>query len=418
MLEAQNLSTEELGGVGIARQLRDAATSLAAKAPRSQIFIAVAHGRSRHYVAVGEGLPDAEEAELLLPLGCCTKLLVSAMVGLAAEKGLLDLHESPYRIVRSRLRDHLGPVSDISVLQFLNHTHGLQRSSLRTAPFSADGRMDAESIFGSLNHEARLASPGEIYSYGHEGSWICAAVLEDVLGASFGEWVGGRMFSPDEIGVIDGTAICPATGRGLSIKAHALLTFLLRHSPMAAAAQLAVPLPGWSPFISRCAVGWHRYEGDWAGHDSILPAFPLIVRVDPTRNLAVIVAGKGLLPSAVAARAFAKLLPDLVKLRVPRMKTGREPFDMVVDSYCGSYHNGDTQIEIAAGAQGLVWRLSQGSSAGNGGPPNYAPLLAAEEEVFLCTGGANKIIPFVQFRKSAHGANGFLWTGELTLSRR
>jgi beta-lactamase family protein len=406
-------------GADVFSQLQETTRALAINTRGAHYFIAAAYGSSRHYAIAGRKMSGVEHGEQLLPLGCCSKLLVSALVWRAIEEGLLDLQTPLGRIVSSRTREYFNPISDISILQLINHTHGLPRSGLRTLAFSVDGRLDVESLMRSMKLVGRLAPPGAIYSYGPEGAWICAAILEDVWSMSFSDLLRMKIFSPEAISVTNvGGTICPSSGGNLAVKAEALLAFLLHYSATATAKEIEVSLPGWSPFVFKCAGGWHAYEASWTGHDSVLPELPMIVRADPVRDLAIIVAAKGLPPSAVASRAFSGVLPDLVKLRLPKMKPSRDQTNLRLEAYCGSYQNGDMTIDIAPRGQALGWRLSHGSPAAHECIPNYEALVPAEEEVFLCMGRGNKIIPFVQFVESVDGVYRFIWTGESVLSRR
>lgn len=409
-MNAVSLSTLALSG--IAANLDQMVDEIQTAGSGRRVFVALATRDFRKYAVSGFPEWRANAPEAPLPLGCCAKLLLAALTQRAIAEGYLDSASPLHKVVGSSLKTAFRPFLDITVGQLLNHTHGLPKSGNAAPTFRTSGEINAEALARRISSNPRIAEPGEIYSYGHEGAWICAALLEEIWGSSFFSLLGSKLLASSSLSRSeDSIGVCPAGSGGLALHASAFSEFLLDHAIGHIDSNHIVPMPGWAASTTGCSGGWHAYEDSWIGHDSVLPNYPMLARVDRRRHVAIVVMSHAVHPIAVAHRIFSSVLPDLVKLRVPRMLPRDAGSGGDMRAYCGSYANGSIRVEVVTAGSGIRLMFPGESN------PSRGALIQAEHGVYLNPGAAAKLGAIVQFLTPSDGKYKFLWTGQYVLAR-
>ncbi len=383
---------------------------------RKRVVVAVSEAGRRAYAAIGGDTDAAEEAERrAVPTGCVTKLLVAALIAdelehrrLACDDVVADLLGTPPEVL-----------GDTTVKHLLEHTHGLDDSALTVAPMRADGFVDVGALRAQLDGR-RFAPPGALYSYSNVGAWLLAAVLERLHGRPFETQLRVRIL--DALGLrehrcepslVPGRSICPSMGGSLALSARDLLTFLEAQAasrPVGAGAVSVTPLPGWNALEKGICLGWKVHGDGWLGHQSIWPRASLMVRIEPQRRAALVIASEFHPAPVVAAKLFTGLLPELTRLSLPKRLSPECAAALDLGRYRGRY-----------GCAAECWTVSVDSEPSPALRLSAAAfstrLVPAADEIFFTQAGAGQLA-FVQFVEEVESSFRYLWDGRRLLRRQ
>ena len=288
---------------------------------------AVVAFRCGENVATACAGPD-DKSVAPIRIGCIAKLLTATLARRAFEAGYLAPDDDAADVLRGSV-EGCAP-RGITVRQLLDHTHGLDDSRVAAVPRRANARIDVDALVRALRAAPALAPPGTIYSYGSAGAWLVAALLERCSGRPYAELVRREILDPVGIrghGLDSGVPICPATGAALALEPTDLLRFVAHtafENPSAwpdenhaGALGTVSPLPGWNPLERGVYFGWKYHGCGWFGHQSVWPGASVLVRAQPRRALAFVVASREHSAAVVASRVLGYHLPELFDVRVP-----------------------------------------------------------------------------------------------------
>jgi hypothetical protein len=360
--------------------------------------------------------------------GCLTKLLTSALALRACARGKLAL-DADFAPMMPAARGLEG----ITLRHLLEHRHGLDDSSLTTAPHRSDDFIAAARLVNRLA-SVRLAAPGELYSYSNAGAWLTAAALEHATGRRYGALLGdflGELFGEllDERleAHVDGRREspgkpCPALGRSLTVPVCVLLELARRHAPWpseptsgARAGEPVAALPGFSPFERGVCLGWKYYGGGWVGHNSAWRRASSMLRVEPRRGIALFVASTGEPAAVWAARLFGPSLPDLTGLRLPR-RVAPASGDPTVEGCVGVYGRAGLTVRIDRDSSGVLV-LDATAARGRRRFPRWArrTLRPGGARLYFPDPPADETFPFVEFIAPCGAGFRYLWNGRFVL---
>ncbi len=333
--------TETTAAAGAAAWFMDVESRLVkllSGAPRKRAVVAWAADGRCDYAAVGDAQTEAR-AEWCWQTGCITKLFTAALVEKAQRELGLAL-DQPLTDALGLDAGRLPHAAGVTIRHLLEHTHGLDDSGLPHCPRRADRFIDVSSLLRRLAPH-RFAPPGALYSYSNAGAWLLAAALERRRGRRYAEMLSLELFAPRGLGMhvrlpslVPGSPgrVCPAMGAALALSTRALLSFLRlialpdlrRHAPGPDARSADItPLPGWNP-LERGVYGAWKYHGEgWFGHGSAWPGASLMVRVHPRRRVALLIASRDHPAPVLAAKLFARVLPEFRNLAIPNPENVR-----------------------------------------------------------------------------------------------
>lgn len=377
------------------------------------IFVGIRTPISTYCHSSGELFRSAS-GDQLLPVGCCAKLLVSVLLRRAECKGLISLRETFGKAVPNAPASLPAMVRDSSLQDLLNHTHGLPRTGLHSCPLNMRGFIDIESLASQIGSYSLIASPGGLYSYSHEGYWLCAAVLEHIHDARFATLVHAEFGIPSAAQISPDAATCAAIGGTLSLPAHTLLDVLQARGAEAQSEANTVAFPGWSPLAHGCDSGWHMYSGGWIGQNSALSSLPMLLRTHPERGISIIVASAGILPTTVAAKLFKTDIPDLVVMRSFKRPRSLDPRSL--PPLASKYRNGNATAEVIDVDSSLAVEFTRSSPSGASAPVRGS-LRRIDETTFCSIGELANSLPIIEFVAPPGANNIFLWNGEIALAR-
>lgn len=341
---------------------------------------------------------DEDPAVFMTRVGCLIKPMTSAILcaQLRAEGASADALATEY-LPRSLVATR-ELLEGLRIHHLLNHTHGLDDSDLHCAPLR-DSYIDLEVLSRQLHSVPRLTDPGHLYSYGSAGSWLAAGIAEQIAARPFEALLTNLLGT--QARVLPGSVLCAASGGGFEVPAPQLLRFALHEMGHYDLKAQRVSRPGFTTVETGTCLGWNCYRGGWLGHSSTTPGAPVLLRVHPERQIAVVVATDGLSPTTVVARGLNDLLPELAQLQLPKL-TGRKHCDDPA-RYCGSYRNAHTTLHIELQADETL-RVSSSAI----GSTSLAP---AEDDVFVATPAHSGLPRFLAFI-GAGAAASHVWDGE------
>src|SRR6185312_2821613 len=348
---------------------------------------------------------------LRFPLGCIAKLLTGALLQRWVRAERMSVDVAVPRICA-------GPdgrlMEGITVRQLLEHSHGLDDSTVGRAELRRDGSIDIEALCESLGAAPAVADPGRFYSYGSAGFLLGAAILEAVYGSSFAEIMAVHLLEPlgivalfAEAGVAQrlGGAVCPSTGGALTLSVGDLVRFLNyqlhdRTSVFADAHTGTIcrhvrALPGWHSTERGIYLGWKYYGEGWFGHASEVPDGLMLVRLNPGLRMGVIVFSGRHPPATVASSIFRNGFPSLPRMQMPQLHREWRIERSEASRFTGTYANRASAVTIEGDGNGklqlrLVDRMTMREAC-------TASLLPAEDRIFFLQPSATDRLPFVQF---------------------
>lgn len=373
-----------------------------------------------------EGPASLQEVEAAhsscVQAGCFAKPVTASLLADAVEAGHVDWATPIGEVVGAGevVADRLA---GISLFHLLTHTHGLDASSVEEVP-RTQGLIDAKALCEQLPTRS-LSAPGELYSYGNAGAWLAGAALERLAGAPYSELVAASPYIA--IGVAPGhspPSMCPATGGNLALTAAQWLSFTRLHmssSPSAAGSPTVrhfaplvsspVPLPGWSPTEQAACLGWKCYGDGWFGHTSTTATSIAFLRFNPTGRIALVLSATTELAPFAFSFLFRDSLPELKKVKFPRLLMRSERESPPLDRYIGTYTQSKTRIGITGTHEGWLSFCVE-SDDPSSRVPAHTPT-AAENDIFFPDGRRAPDFPFIQFLRSAGDRScNYIWNGK------
>ena len=403
---------------------------------RKQLADAFAHVRRKHVLvgfffggesshALVSDVADMQ-APFVMPAGCLAKLFTATLAKDACAAGWFNRADLLADLLATAAkRDALAGVT---IRHLLEHTHGLDDSMIDRAPLRLDGFIDTDGLLTQLSAVQRLAAPGELYSYANVGAWLIAALLERCSGQRYEVLLRDRLLAPLNIAAQRRADVCPSLGGTLAVSVVDMLEFLRRHglgSPeqwpgdgQPGVIDEIVPLPGWNALERGVYLGWKYHGGGWFGHNSTWPGASALVRVQPQRGIALVIASRDQPASLVAAKLFGRLLPELVDLRIPQPLSADETRHLDLRRYIGVYRSAARSVSISKFRSGLRLNAHRLDSGGTRvGRSVDATLRAARDNVFFTQPADTESFPYVQFVAPRAHTFQYLWNGRFVLPR-
>lgn len=334
--------------------------------------------------------------------GCLTKLFTAALIEDAIEKRLI----SRDTLVQDVLQRDSPVLRGTTVGQLVEHTHGLDCSVVGSG---YGGRTEVEGLLAPL---VRQAEPGDLYSYSSLGARISAAMLEGLVGGAFAELLRTMLFGPLGLSSFPYTGtfrLDAAIGGRLAVSASDMLRFLTEWTlPRAATwpctAEGTTELPGWNALERGVYRGWKFYGEGWYGHNSIWPQASASVRIQPQARIALLITSSEHSVTAIAARLFAKVLPEYRNLRMPKSAPLRDS----PKRFCSRYGCGET-IAIECRVPKQLWLRASGLAS---------KLEPAEHKVLFAHPPRDPRYAFVQPLRPGSGGYEYLWNGQRIFKRK
>lgn len=127
--------------------------------------------------------------ETIFAIGSITKSFTALAILQLQEQGLLSVHDPVNTHLEGYTRD-----DDITLHQLLTHTASLPREGL----FRGSGPVSMEEQVEYINQRHMLfeAAPGEYYAYSNAGYILLAAVIQQVSGQTYHEYIEEHIFAP------------------------------------------------------------------------------------------------------------------------------------------------------------------------------------------------------------------------------
>jgi CubicO group peptidase (beta-lactamase class C family) len=403
------------------QQAMDAALS---DATRERVLVGLCVEEQESYGIAGAiEEPGRAEAQRFYA-GCIMKLFTAALVRqeLGARAISLDV---PATSLFPPSPGAATTLAGITVRHLLEHTHGLDGSAIRAPRWLPGEFLDPQSVLDAICPRP-IAPPGKMYSYGHAGLSIAAVILEQITQTPY---IGLL----EQLGIAprgEPGEICPATGDGFRVEIGSLMRFLraemrLDGSGLVDATTLAdielrvTARPGWSVAERGAFLGWNYQGLGWFGHNSILPFGPALVRVNPSRRIALVVATGGMNPLMVVARLFADSLPELLRMESPKLLPAGEAGTIMISRYEGHYENQRARLSITDGGNGQlkVEGYAHATPTEGASVLGSTSLRPAECNVFVARPAHPKLARIFQFLADDSGSFGYLWDGETLYPR-
>ena len=401
------------------------AAAISARKQVTKVCVGVQIKGQRMFAAVDRAIQlDPGEAEdQLVPAACLAKPLTATLLAEAAPKHHIDWSDE--------ISDVLGvgsprkaKLAGVSLASLLNHTHGLDASTVPRVPRTHDGFVDVEALCDQLA-TAPLSAPGRLYSYSNAGAWFAGALLERLSGQSYSQLLHERQLWPVSLSSkpLYAAGVCPATGEQLELTLSQWLAFLnfhLRDWQVGTDAGLAqalaslrtdpIPLPGWSPSEQGACLGWKHYGGRWFGHNSTTVGSSALLRFNPEQHIAIVIEASDDTAFVVLAGLFGTALPEFTNLRPPRLLPSKESGALQFDRYTGTYVQARSRLGVGTSRGSLYLTVEmQGSSAATA----QRLLRPAEGELFIPDPRDDPEFAFVQFiAAEPTRAFGHLWNGK------
>jgi CubicO group peptidase (beta-lactamase class C family) len=368
-------------------------------------------GRTLMLVAGNED--ERTAGNIPVAAGCLAKLLTATLIGDAVAAGRIRW-DDPVADRFARTSQERQTLAGVTVRHLLDHTHGLEASSIQQLPYRDDGFIDIRRLCGALASRPLIA-PGLFYSYSHVGAWFGGALLENLHGARYATQLRahGLMFEQD--GDAPGTH-CPASGADLRLTIEQWLVFGQRCidmlDPDSVNALRYVTLPGWHPAEHGIVRGWKNYGDNWFGHNGNLQDCSAMLRINPRERIAIVVSACE--PNGAfftASGVFGDLLPEFRMLRPPRLLKAEETAQLLLHDHIGRYVRTQSTIEVTIDVRGAL-HLSVHQRLPDAMQSPARRLRPADGGVFLSESGGDSEFLFVQFiTDAAASAPTYLWNG-------
>ena len=352
--------------------------------------------------------------------GCLAKLLTASLVTEAVADGHLHLSDAIDDVLPSK-HPSRRKLAGVTVRHLLEHTHGLDESSLQRVPRRTDGFIDAVGLCDGLAARS-IASPGALYSYGSVGGWLAGAALESVYRKRYAQLLDERdLLCPAAPGEqVPAETICPATGADLQLTGAQWLAFVHLHIRDAAAPRRSgalalcekqIPLPGWHLSERAISLGWKSYGEGWFGHNSNLSQRSAILRLNPPERIAIVIGVEGAGPAVLALPGlFGHSLPEFRNLRPPQLLSPDECRAIRYDQYVGTYSQSGRKHVVTLAREGALELSSYNVYANRHCGPSW--LRPARGGLFIPEPPVEGYLRFVQFIANPDSDDfKYLWNG-------
>jgi hypothetical protein len=386
---------------------------VAARKHIADITIAITGAGRRLFFAVGPDgrcLDRSVAQATLNPVGCLVKPLTAMLIAEAVAQTQLGWHDEIAEILGSR--DVIGTrLAGVTVQQLLNHTHGLDASSIQTVPRTEDGCIDAAALCEALSARP-LSVPGDLYSYSDAGGWLAGAVLEKLYHQPYLHILLARPFmrASCALSVPEGQ-VCASTGGALRLSASQWLEFLDTHAEqISTLGAERISLPGWGLFEHGASSGWKAYADGWLGHNSNQPDGSAVLRFHPRERVGIFVYAAGDAAMLALAGVLGNAFPELLHFRIPRPLAQRDLSPLKSDRYTGHFSRCNTWLAVQGG-DGAP--LSVSVHDPQAGPVWSCPhLRPGKDELFVPEPQDDLRFPFMQFlRPDASDRFEYVWNG-------
>jgi len=130
-------------------------------------------------VIMQEGYYNGKTAQDIFNVQSITKSVVSLLVGIAIEKGMISSEEE--RLTEYFPEENLlntDQKKNISIKHLLNHTSGIEWEGY----LEHEGFIKSEKQFDYLLQKEMVAQPGEVYNYNSGGTHLLSIILTKQLG--------------------------------------------------------------------------------------------------------------------------------------------------------------------------------------------------------------------------------------------
>ena len=363
--------------------------------------------------------------------GCITKLFIATLIRRAFAEGWLSSHMHAADCVAPDplVQEHLG---SITILQLLEHTHGLDDSSVRRVPRHADGRIDPGALCRQWGSRPLFTPPGTYYSYSHSGAWLLSAILEQRHGVPIEHILRTRLLGPLGIEPFLTAASgwppdskpmsCPSSGGWLTLTLRDVMRFLqlvmrdgssgLAELPEMSGNFPGKAVPGLSPLEQAVYRGWKIYGGGWFGHHSQLPGALALIRLHPQQRIAFAIVCSERSPLSVATALLGRALPGFSQLSIAKLLGPAELRLFDAPRFVGSWANAAGTLSIVPGPEGrLLLRTDTPEALGESGVVSEAIRLAPARDNVLMPLPPRASLPFVQLIGESRAGFSHLWDG-------
>ena len=426
------LGTYEIGEITkpgrLERRLTDASTGL----KRKQITVGFFYQHHTMCAAINDqhdrAFPGAPE---YMMVGCLTKLFTSSLVVAAISRGHFSLLDDASEVFADRRIIGAESLQGIQIKHLLEHTHGLNQSRADFCPRLDTGRIDARELCARAAAAERIASPGHMYCYGSAGSWLLAALLENIHNQDFEQILLNAILTPLGISRTRRPAlvqrqahVCPSFGEAFAARMQDMLLFLRSNLPTATQANLifstnhsqieeqVVPLPGWSPLEKGIRLGWKYYGSGWYGHNSTFPQASALIRLHPQSGIGIAISSRYQAAFAIASRLFSRILPEFASLSIPMPESTAGNTKLSQELFVGQFCNREFRIDVEVTPDGgLGLKVRANTLTGNAPVIIDVRLIYSANQIFITQPRDNKLFPYVQFVCRSSDKYLYLWNG-------
>lgn len=331
-------------------------------------------------------------------LGCCVKLFTATAIMRLIERGAFTI-DTPMNEVFSRIGLQPAAIFDeIAVRDLLHHTHGIDWADVHervARPYlQSDGRIDISKLVLQVSDRPLLFAPRHLYSYSSFGYLVLAGIVEGFENVPFFEYWKAAL-RPLRVEVLGGPAgnehlrlartyripdganelqemrgidrlikgSCPAEGGAVAMSAAHLLEFALSHLGLAKRQPHALIGIDTARSMQRtvfsksymqeqfagAALGWRMINEDSYGHAGVGFNHHTIVRIVPSRNVAIVVMAN----TYPAWEIYSDLFDNPLfqnKLKQTKTAVGEADHETVAKGgaarVSGSYHNDMGRLDV------------------------------------------------------------------------
>ena len=366
---------------------------------------------------------DPREAEAhLLPAACLAKPITATLLAEAAVQHHINWSDEICDVlaVRSPWKAQL---TGITLSHLLNHTHGLDASTVLRVPRTPGGFLDIESLCTQCA-VTPLSPPGQLYSYSNVGAWFAGALLEQLSGRPYSQLLDEHHLSHASAGPasIQPNRICPATGGGLELTLSQWLAFLERHlqnpqndavriQGLASLRAAPVQLPGWNPSEQGACLGWKYYGSGWFGHNANGIGSSALLRFNPEHDIAIVIEASANAAYIALAGLFGTALPELANLNPLRLLNPQKCAALELGRYRGTYVQAQCRLTVDIASKGVL-RLIVETKDSNA-EIHHCLLRPAEGEIFIPEPRKDPEFAVLQFvRADSTYTFNYVWNGK------
>ena len=150
----------------------------------NEIFLNKGYGMANYE----ENIPNKPNS--VFAIGSITKSFTAVAIMQLQENGLLDVNDPISKYIEGNKRG-----DDITIHHLLTHTSGLPRDGMT----SGKRHVPLDQNVSYINKWPLLFEPGEGHSYSNAGYQLLAAIIEEVSGKSYNDYIKDHIFIPLEM---------------------------------------------------------------------------------------------------------------------------------------------------------------------------------------------------------------------------